>query len=189
MFFSFAQRSDADLSLIVRTSADQATAIAAIQREVSAIDPGLPLYRVTRMTDLVAQQTATGRFGSTLLGSFSVVALLLAAIGIYGVLAFVIGLSRREIAIRMALGATRARVVRLIVRQGMTLVGVGLVLGLVGAYFATDALSTQLFGVTATDPLTFVVVPLLLAVVALAATYLPSRMAARIDPQQALKSD
>ena len=115
--------------------------------------------------------------------------LLLASVGIYGVLAFVIGSSRREIAIRLALGATRARVVRLIVRQGMTLVGIGILLGLVGASFATSALSTQLFGVTATDPATFAVVPLVLAVVALAATYLPSRAAAGIDPQRALKSD
>jgi putative ABC transport system permease protein len=108
-------------------------------------------------------------------------------VGIYGGLAFVIGRSRREIAIRMALGATRARVVGLIVRQGMTLVGMGLVIGLAGAYFATEALATQPFGVTATDPLTFAVVPLL--VVALVSRYLPSRAAARIDPQVALKGD
>jgi ABC-type antimicrobial peptide transport system permease subunit len=117
------------------------------------------------------------------------VALILASVGIYGVLAFVIGLSRREIAIRLALGATRSRVVSLIVRQGMTLVGAGVAMGLVGAYFATEALSSQLFGVTATDPLTFAVVPVVLAVVALAATYPPSRAAAHIDPQLALKSD
>jgi len=194
IFVSFAQRTDPDLSLIVRTSAsrasaDQAALVAAIQREVSALDAGLPLYRVTPMSDYVARQTAASRFGSTVLGGFSVVALVLASIGIYGVLAFVIGLSRREIAIRMALGATRARVIALIVRQGMSLVGAGLALGLVGAFFATEALSTQLFGVSATDPATFIVVPAILALVALAASYLPSRTAARIDPQQALKSD
>ena len=189
IFYSFAQLPDVDLSLLVRTSGDQSTVMAAIQREVSAIDPGLPLYQVSRMSDVVARQTATARFGSSVLGSFSLVAMLLASIGIYGVLAFVIGLSRKEIAIRLALGATRARVVRLIVRQGMTLVAIGVVVGLVGAYYATSAISTQLFGVTATDPLTFVIVPLLLATIALVASYLPSRTAARIDPQQALKSD
>ena len=189
VFYSFAQLPDADLSLLVRTSGDESTVMAAIQREVGAIDPGLPLYRATRMSDFVARQTATARFGSSLLGSFSLVAMLLASIGIYGVLAFVIGLSRREIAIRLALGATRGSVVRLIVRQGMTLVAIGVAVGLVGAYYATGAISTQLFGVTATDPLTFAVVPLLLAAIALAASYLPSRTAARIDPQQALKSD
>jgi predicted permease len=189
MFYSFAQLPDVDVSVVVRTSGDQVTVMAAVQREVSAIDPGLPLYRVTPMRDLVARQTATARFGSSVLGSFSVVAMLLAGIGIYGVLAFVIGLSRREIAIRLALGATRGRVIRLIVRQGMTLVVIGVVVGLVGAYYATGALSTQLFGVTATDPLTFAVVPLVLSVIALAASYLPSRAAARIDPQLALKSD
>ena len=163
--------------------------MAAVQREIGALDAGLPLYQVTRMPDLVARQTATARFGSTVLASFSVVAMVLAAIGVYGVLAFVIGLSRREIAIRLALGATRARVIGLIVRQGMTLVGAGLLVGLVGAYYATGALATQLFGVTPTDPLTFAVVPIVLALIALAASYLPSRAAARIDPQQALKSD
>jgi putative ABC transport system permease protein len=192
IYVAFAQRPDPDLALVVRTrdrAENPATLIAALQREVNAIDPGLPLFRITPMTDFLDQQTAAGRFGSTVLGSFSVIALLLASIGIYGVLAFVIGLSRREIAIRMALGASRARVVSLIVRQGMSLVAVGLLIGLVGAYFTTGALSTQLFGVTATDPVTFLVVPALLAAVALAASYLPSRSAARIDPQQALKSD
>ena len=189
VFYSFAQLPDADLALLVRTSGDEAAVMSAIQREVSAIDPQLPLYRVLRMTDLVDRQTATARFGSSVLGSFSFVAMLLASIGIYGVLAFVIGLSRREIAIRLALGATRGRVIRLIVRQGMALVAIGVGVGLVGAYYATSALSTQLFGVTATDPLTFAVVPVLLATIALAASYLPSRTAARIDPQEALKSD
>jgi ABC-type antimicrobial peptide transport system permease subunit len=189
VFYSFAQLSDADLSLVVRTSGDVVSVMAAVQREVNGIDPGLPLYRLTRMSDLLARQTATARFGSTVLGSFSAVAMLLAAIGIYGVLAFVIGLSRREIAIRLALGATRGRVIRLIVRQGMTLVAFGIAIGLVVAYYATAALSTQLFGITTTDPLTFAAVPLVLAAIALAATYLPSRAAARIDPHQALKSD
>ena len=189
IFYSFAQLPDVDLSLLVRTSGDESTVMAAIQREVNAIDPGLPLYQVSRMSDLVSRQTATARFGSSVLGSFSLVAMLLASIGIYGVLAFVIGLSRREIAIRLALGATRGRVVRLIVRQGMTLVAIGVAVGLMGAYYATGAISTQLFGVTTTDPLTFGVVPLVLAAIALAASYLPSRTAAHIDPQQALKSD
>jgi putative ABC transport system permease protein len=189
VFFSFAQTTDTDLSIAVRTAESPAAAAAAIQRELAAIDPGLPVYQVRAMSELLEEQTATARFGSALLGAFSVVALLLASIGIYGVLAFVIGLSRREIAIRMALGATRSRVVSLIVRQGMRLVTIGLVIGAAGALFLTPSLSTQLFGVTANDPTTFVGVPILLALVALVATYLPSRGAARVDPQQALKSD
>ena len=116
-------------------------------------------------------------------------ALLLAAIGIYGVLAFVIGLSRREIAIRLALGATVGRVIALIVRQSMRLVAVGLAVGLAGAYLASGLLSTQLFGVSATDPATFGFVALLVLGVAVIASYLPSRTAARVDPQLALKSD
>jgi predicted permease len=189
VFFAFSQRTDIDLGLIVRAREPGASLLPTIQREVNAIDPGLPLYAAGSMTNLVSRQTARGRFGSTLLGTFSIVALVLAAVGIYGVLAFVIGLSRREIAIRMALGATRTRVIALIVKQGMKLVGMGLLIGLAGAYLAADVLASQLFGVTTTDPLTFVAVAALLIVVALASSYLPSRAAARIDPQLALKGD
>ena len=189
VFLSFAQRPDGDFSVVVRTADDPATLTNAMQRELSAIDPGIPLYRVTPLAELLARQTAAARFGSTLLGTFSIVALLLAAIGIYGVLAFVIGLSRREIAIRLALGATVGRVIGLIVRQSMRLVAVGLAVGLAGAYLASGLLSTQLFGISATDPATFALVALLVLGVAVIASYLPSRSAARVDPQLALKSD
>jgi putative ABC transport system permease protein len=189
VFLSFAQRPDGDFAVVVRTADDPATLTNAIQRELSAIDPGIPLYHAAPLADLLGRQTAAARFGSTLLGTFSIVALLLAAIGIYGVLAFVIGLSRREIAIRLALGATVGRVIALIVRQSMRLVAVGLAVGLAGAYLASGLLSTQLFGVSATDPVTFGVVALLVLGVAVIASYLPSRTAARVDPQLALKSD
>ena len=149
--------------------------MSAIQRELSAIDPGIPLYHAAPLADLLGRQTAAARFGSTLLGTFSIVALLLAAIGIYGVLSFVIGLSRREIAIRLALGATVGRVIALIVTQSMRLVAVGLAVGLAGAYLASGLLSTQLFGISATDPATFAVVALLVLGVAVVASYLPSR--------------
>jgi ABC-type antimicrobial peptide transport system permease subunit len=189
VFLSFAQRPDGDFAVVVRTADDPATLTNAIQRELSAIDPGIPLYHAVPLADLLGRQTAAARFGSTLLGTFSIVALLLAAIGIYGVLAFVIGLSRREIAIRLALGATVGRVIALIVRQSMRLVAVGLAVGLAGAYLASGLLSTQLFGVSATDPATFGFVALLVFGVAVIASYLPSRTAARVDPQLALKSD
>jgi predicted permease len=189
VYYSFAQRSEVDLVLAVRTSASPTAVLAAVRRELSGVDAGLPLFNISPMTELLAQQTATGRFGSTVLASFSVVALMLASIGIYGVLAFVIGLSRREIAIRMALGATRGRVVGLIVRQGMSLVLAGTVLGVVGSIFAAGYLPPEIFGASAHYPETFTAVAVTLLVVAIAATYLPSRAAARIDPQLALKSD
>ena len=176
-------------SFAIRTSTDSAAVLRAVRAEVGRIDPELPLYDVRTMEERTANSLMSRRAAMVLAMSFGVVALFLSAIGIYGVLAFVIGLSRREIAIRLALGATRGRVIRLIVRQGMTLVAFGIAIGLVVAYYATTVLSTQLFGVTATDPLTFAAVPLVLAATALAASYLPSRAAARIDPQQALKSD
>ena len=175
--------------VVVRTTSDPKRLISIARAKVRELDRNVPISNVNTMEQLVQQSVAQRRFGMFLLGIFALLALVLAAIGIYGVLAFVIGISRREIAIRLALGATRGRVVRLIVRQGMTLVAFGITVGLVVAYYATAVLSTQLFGVTATDPLTFAAVPLVLAGIALAASYLPSRAASRIDPQQALKSD
>jgi len=189
VFVSFDQRPDIDFSLLVRTTDEPATLVSAMQRELSAIDPGIPLYHAAPLADLLGRQTAAARFGSTLLGTFSIVALLLAAIGIYGVLSFVIGLSRREIAIRLALGATVGRVITLIVTQSMRLVAVGLAVGLAGAYLTSGLLSTQLFGISATDPATFAGVALIVLGVAVVASYLPSRLAARVDPQHALKSD
>lgn len=189
VFVAYAQMPDADVSVIVRTTDNPATLLPAMQRELSAIDAGLPLYQASTLAEIVARQTATARLGSTLLGVFGIVALVLAAIGISGVLAFVIGSSRREIAIRLALGATAGRVVALVVGQGMRLVGAGLAAGLAAAYLASGLLASQVYGVTTTDPATFGAVTLVLLAVALAASYLPARAAARIDPQQALKSD
>jgi ABC-type antimicrobial peptide transport system permease subunit len=150
---------------------------------VKTAEPKRPLATALR------QQTATGRFGSAVFTAFSTIALALAAVGIYGMLAFVVGLSSREIAIRMALGATGGNVTRLVVRQGMLLVLAGLVLGLGGALLTTDALSSLLFGVTATDPATLAGVSVTLLLTALAATYLPARRATKVNPQLALKSE
>jgi hypothetical protein len=154
VFLSFAQRPDGDFAVVVRTADDPATLTNAIQRELSAIDPGVPLYHAAPLADLLGRQTAAARFGSTLLGTFSIVALLLAAIGIYGVLAFVIGLSRRDRdparAWRHCWPSDRAhRPAEHAARRG------GLAVGLAGAYLASGLLSTQLFGVSATDPATF----------------------------------
>ena len=180
----------------VFTAADpDSTPLVVVNSEATArrVWPGTDAVgRRIRLGDATGEEATvvgvvgTARFGSTLLGTFSVVALALAAVGIYG------GSPSSSAAVdersRFAWRSVRrARVVGLIVRQGMTLVGMGLVIGLAGAYFAIEALATQLFGVTATDPLTFAVVPLL--VVALVSRYLPSRAAARIDPQLALKGD
>ena len=187
VYFPLTQLTGSSFDIAIRTAGDPASLTARLRREVSALDPTIPIYQVRTMPELLRQQTARGRFGSLILGSFSTVALLLAAVGIYGVMAFVVGASAREIAIRMALGAAAPKVVALIVRQGMLLVATGLVVGLAGAYVATRALSSHLFGVDATDPATFAAVSGVLLGVALLASWLPARRAVRVDPQIALR--
>jgi len=175
--------------VVVRSGGDPSALATLVQREVAALDAGLPVFQVEPMTVTLAQQTANDRFGAFLLTLFSGIALALAAVGIYGVLAFVVRGSRKDIAIRMAVGANTAEVVGLVVKQGMLLAFAGVVLGLTFALLATRTLSALLFGVTATDPATFVAISLLIALVALVASYLPARIAARVDPISALRSD
>jgi putative ABC transport system permease protein len=189
VFFAYAQRPTRDLAIVVRSVLPPASVERVVRAAVASLDAGLAVFNVAPMDALLGQQTATGRFGSILLGIFSTVALVLAAVGVYGLLAFVTGLSQREIAIRVALGATGPRVLRLVVGRGMVLVVLGLGLGAAASVFATEAIATQLVAVSATDPATFAVVSVALFVVALLATYLPARRVLRIDPQLALRSE
>jgi predicted permease len=189
VFFPFAQRTDRDIEIAVRSATGGLTPAEVLRKAVAAIDPSLPLYQVQPLADALRQQSASGRFGSLLFGVFSGAALLLSAVGLYGMIAFVVGLSRREIAVRLALGADAAGVLRLIVRNAMAPVLAGTVLGLAGAALSTRALERQLFGVTPTDPLTFAVVAVALLLVALAASWLPARQASRVDPHLVLKSE
>jgi predicted permease len=189
VYYAFAQRTAGGLELVVRSRLEPSTLLPSVRAAVRELDPTLPIYAESPLGDALRSQTAAARFGSAVLGTFSVVALLLAAIGIYGVLSFLVGASRREIAIRMALGAAASRVLGLVVRRGLVLAIVGLVLGLGGALLASGALASQLFGVDATDPFTYVVVSTTLLGVALLASWLPARRAMRIEPQDALKGE
>ena len=189
IFFPYVQRTDADIMIAVRSRGEALIGSEVLRQAVAAIDPTLPLFRVRPLAELLVLQTATARFGSLLLLVFSSVALVLAAIGLYGVIAFVVSLSRREIAIRMALGAEAAAVRSLVVRNAMTLVVAGVITGLVAAALAAGVLSNQLFGVTPRDPLTFSLVPIAVLLVAFMASYLPARRAAQVEPQFALKSE
>ena len=150
--------------------------------------PAIPLFAVRPLAELVDQQTATSRFGSAVLAAFGASALVLAAIGLYGVLAFVVSLRRREIGIRLALGATSARVLEGVVTQGTVLAAIGLVVGTVAALFATRAIESQLFGVGARDPLVFAGAGIALLIVSAAASWIPARRAARVDPTVALRA-
>jgi len=189
MFFPFVQRTDANLEIAVRSRTAGLISQETLIAEVAALDPALPLYRVAPLAESLRRQTAIARFGSFLLIVFSSVALILAAIGLYGIIAFVVGLNRREIAIRMALGAESSAVRRLVIRNAMTLVAAGVVTGLVMAGMLSRVLANLLFAVSPRDPMTFAAVAAAVLGIAFIASYVPARRAAQVDPQLALKSD
>ena len=157
IFLPLAQRPVSDMTLVVRTQAEPAGLIPALQSEVRALDPDQPLSGITTMSQLLANSISQPRFHSRLVSFFAAVALLLAAVGIYGVIACSVGQRSRAIGIRMALGAQRRDVLSLVLRQGMSPAGAGIALGLSGAFALTRLLRTLLFGVGPTDPVTFVV--------------------------------
>jgi ABC-type antimicrobial peptide transport system permease subunit len=139
------------------------------------------------MEELLEQQTAQGRFGSAVLTAFGLSALVLAAVGLYGVLAFIVSLRRREIGIRLALGATSGRVLEGVISQGTSLAAMGLVVGMAAAFFSTRVIESQLFGIGTRDPVVFVASAVALLLVAVAASWVPARRASRVDPQIALR--
>jgi ABC-type antimicrobial peptide transport system permease subunit len=173
----------------VRTTGDPAALAPQVAKEIRALDPDLPLYHLRPMAARVGESLARQRFAMLLLSAFAAVALALAAIGIYGVMAYLVGQGTREIGIRMALGASQRSVLAMIVRHGMTVALAGAAIGVVGALALSRVMRTMLFGVQGSDPLTFVAVSLLLAAIAFVATYLPARRAARIDPMISLRSE
>ena len=177
------------MNVAVRSDADPAALTAAIAQQIRALDPGLPLYNVRTMEHRVDESLARRRFSMLMLTLFACLALGLAAIGIYGVIAFLVSQSTREVGIRMALGATPREILMLIVRQGLLVAALGVGIGLCGAFILTRFMTTLLYGVRATDPLTFGAIGLMLGGIALLASYVPARRAARIDPMISLRSE
>jgi len=175
------------LALIVRTAGDPMRMAPAVTAQVWAIDKDQPVHDVQAMDRVVDDSISQRRFNMLLLAVFAATALVMAAVGIYGVLAYAVSRRTREIGIRMALGAQTRDVLRLIGREGFVLVLTGIGIGLAGALALTRLMSSLLFGVSPTDATTFALVPALLAGVALAACYLPARRAARVDPTVALR--
>jgi len=160
---------------------------AAIRQEVRKIDKDLPVTDVANLPDLIEASVAQPRFRTFLLGLFAAMALVLAAIGIFGVISHSVSQRTREIGIRVALGAQSKDVLKQVLQEGARLAAVGLALGLAGSLAATRLIATLLFGVKPADPLTFVVVAVILASVTLAASYIPARRATRVDPTVALR--
>jgi len=174
---------------VVRSGTEPATLAGSVRAAVRGIDRDLPLYLVRTMDELVAQSMARRRFTMVLLGLFAGFALVLAALGVYGVLAYLVGQGEREIGIRVAIGSTPGRIVALVVRQGAALAFAGVVLGLAAALGMTRFMSSLLYGVSATDAVTFVSIPLLLVLVAVVACVVPAWRASRVDPVVSLRCE
>jgi putative ABC transport system permease protein len=176
------------MTLTVRSVVEPTSLVSAIRREVHALDPSVPLYQVRTMEQVIADGTATRRFAMLLQLLFALVALMLSAVGLYGVLAFTVARRTGEIGIRMALGATSAEIRRMVVRQGMRLVAIALAVGVIGALATGRLLGSLLFGVSPRDPLTYAVVLGMLTAVALLACWIPARRASGVDPAEALRA-
>jgi len=175
------------LTVTVRTSLSATSLEPQIRREIQAIDPTLPVFGVRTMNEVIDGSLASRRFSAELVGVFSIVALLLASVGIYGLLAYMVGQRSHEIGVRMALGALPSTIGKMIVSQSVGLTGIGVVIGLILSGLIAPMISTLLYGVRPIDPAVFLAVPLILMVVALLASYIPARRAASVNPIVALR--
>jgi putative ABC transport system permease protein len=175
--------------VIARTSADPASTVAIARHEVARVDRDQPLSDVRTMDERIGRSLSSRRFSMVLLALFAGLALTLAAIGIYGIVAYTVTERTHEIGVRVALGAQRRDVMAMVVGQGMTMTIVGTAIGVAASAALSRLMSSLLFGVSAVDPATFVAIPLLLIAVALAACYVPARRAMRVDPLQTLRSE
>jgi predicted permease len=187
VYVPLAQQHETGVTLYVRAAGSPAQLVAQVRREIQAIEPNLPVPNIQTMNETIGASLYAPRMGAMLLTVFGGLALLLAALGVYGVLAFSISRRTREIGIRMALGADRRRVFALVIREGMWLVGIGLAIGLGAGLYASESIKRFLFDVSTRDAATFTSVPLVLAAVALLACYLPARRAMKVDPMVALR--
>ncbi|HJU10675.1 MAG TPA: ABC transporter permease [Candidatus Binataceae bacterium] len=187
IYVSTYQDSTKRLSVVLRTSLPANVLEPQIRHEVQSIDPSLPVFAVYSMNDVLDRSLASRRFSADLVGGFAGLAVLLASVGIYGLLAYIVGQRSREIGIRMALGARRDDILRMFLRKGGVLAGVGIVAGLIFSAFIASMMASLLYGVRPHDRLVFMTVPLLLFVVAVLASYFPARRATKVDPMFALR--
>jgi putative ABC transport system permease protein len=187
MFRPFAQVYGAQAALVVQTTGDPKPMLATVQRAIHAVDPNLPVLDAETLAQYMSIPLFVPRFTGTLLGVFGVLALLLAALGLSGVVAYYVGLRTREIGVHMALGAAPRDVLELVVKQGMRLSLAGVLIGLVAALGVSRVLSGLLFGIRPTDPITYIGVAVVLTTTMLLACYLPARRATKVDPMVALR--
>jgi len=189
IYTPFAQTSFLWSNLMIRTTVPPQTLFRSVRNAVASVDPALEPANFRTMNDLVSESVAQPRFNTTLLAAFAALALLLAAVGIYAVIAYSVTQRTHEIGVRLALGARKGDVIRLVLRQGMTPALAGAAIGLAGAWAMTRLISGLLFEVSATDPATFAAVTLLLLAIALLACWIPARRAAKVDPMIALRRE
>jgi predicted permease len=189
MYFPHAQFSTRSMNVVVRTAGDPAAAAPAVRAALREVDPDLPLYRVRTMEARVGESLARRRFAMSLLTVFAGLALGLAIVGVYGVMVYLVSQGRREIGIRLALGASPSAILGLVMRRGMTLAIAGVTLGLLGSAVLSRFLEGLLFGIRPRDPLTFLAIPAILGLVTLAAVYAPAHRASRTDPLLTLRSE
>jgi predicted permease len=188
-YFPQQQFSDPRMFLAVRTSSEAGGLSSAVVGEIHAVDPDVVVYEIRTMQERLHNSLARQRFASTMLGAFAVFALLLAAVGLYGVMSHLVTQSTHDIGVLVTLGAQPGNIIGLVVRQGMQLAGIGIAVGLAGALGLTRVMNSLLFGVSTTDALTFATVPTLLGAVAFAATFIPAWRATRVDPMVALREE
>jgi len=189
MYFPHTQYPARAMNIVMRTDHDAASYASAARRELREVDPGLPVSRERTMNARVEESLARRRFAMLLLTIFAVLALGLAVVGVYGVMAYLVSQGTRELGIRLALGATPRAILALIISRGMAVSAAGLLAGIIGAFALTRFMQSLLFQVEPSDPLTFVSIPVVLGVAALAATYVPARRAAQIDPLQTIRDN
>jgi predicted permease len=174
---------------VARTAGEPASVAAAMVRAIHEIDPTIPVYDIRTMSDRMSESMARQRFSTIMLGAFALFALILAVVGVYGVMSHLVSQGTHDIGVRMALGAQRSRIVGMILRQGAELTAAGVILGLVGAALLSRVMGTLLFGISPHDLVTFALVPALLAGIGLLATYIPALRATRVDPVVALRQE
>jgi ABC-type antimicrobial peptide transport system permease subunit len=175
--------------LVARTSGDPNSLARSMVRAVHALDHDVPVYDVRTMNDRMYDSLARQRFATTMLGAFAVFAMILAAIGVYGAISYLVTQGAHDIGVRIALGASRGSILKMVVRRGMGLAGTGIACGLIGAAALTRVMANLLFGISAHDVAAFIAAPAFLAAVALAACYIPARRATRVDPMVALRDE
>ena len=189
MYAPFAQFPIDVMPMVVRVQGDPASVANAIRQQVQQVDSTVAIDRIAPMRELLADSLAARRFTMLLLGAFAAVSLLLAGVGVYGVMAYSVSVRTREIGVRLALGAQATDVLRLVLKQSLTLAAVGVVIGLLASFALSHLIKNLLFDITANDPLTFTAVAVMLTLVTLLACWIPARRATKIDPMIALRQE